>query len=105
NTKYYQLLLPHHHQAIADRKEDMMNSRIAVDFFVEGNNGFGIIVHFFFFLQHVSAPQHIVGNDVSSGSHFIENQIKIIGVIDFISINKNNVESFFDGWNYLERIT
>ena len=52
--------------------------------------GLGVLV--LFAIEHLAAPEHVVGDDKAAGRDAVEDEVVIVGVIGLIGVDKDEVE-------------
>ncbi len=61
-----------------------------MDFEIEGKDGFRILVGLRF--DHLAAPQHVIGQDISPGGNLVNNKIIVSSVIFLVGIDPDQVK-------------
>src|SRR5690606_11664476 len=82
--------LSYQHDAIPYRQQNVLHAWITLYFFIEFDNGLCIGVRIW--LQHLTAPQHVVGQDKAIQIYTVYHQIEVARVIFFIRVDKYEIE-------------
>lgn len=64
-----------------------------------------VLVNLFQLLYNFATPEHIIGYQEASCAGFVETEVKIRRIIDFIRIDEDDVERIGERWDNIQRIT
>src|SRR5690606_7801683 len=94
--------LADHHNAVADRKQDVFNPWIIRYLLIKGHDRASVFVRLL--VEHLSAPQHIIRQDNSTQIYFIYDHVIVIAVIFFIGVDEDEVKLHVQRWNDLRGV-
>jgi hypothetical protein len=50
-------------------------------------------------VEHLAAPEDVVGEDEAAGADFVDNEVEVVGVVRLIGVDEDEIKCLREIWN------